>query len=110
MFGPVPPHGIDPAFLGSKLLVRRPQRAVIRNGCGGNRSWVFSTGFGPVSRGRFAKAVAAELRRAGETADFRYDAKESRLVSTGDETHQVNLGNTYREYLDAPKTKASGCR
>ena len=59
----------------------------------------------PVRRQRFARVVAAGLRKAGEPLELCYDPAQFRLVSKGDESLQVNLANTYREYLAAPSAE-----
>ncbi len=59
----------------------------------------------PVRRQKFARLVAAGLRKAGEPLDLRYDPALFRLVSEGDESLQVNLANTYREYIAAPSAE-----
>ena len=56
-------------------------------------------------RQKFARRVAAGLRKAGEPLELRYDPAQFRLVSEGDESLQVNLANTYREYLAAPSAE-----
>lgn len=53
----------------------------------------------PMRRRRFARLVASGLRKAGEPLGLHYDPSQFRLVSRGDESLQVNLANTYREYL-----------
>jgi Protein of unknown function (DUF1444) len=58
--------------------------------------------FGPLRRRKFARLIAAELRKAGEPLKFRYDAEEFRLVTEGEQSFQVNLSNTYHEYLATP--------
>ncbi len=62
---------------------------------------VFDRFITPVLRKRFARLVASELRRAGEPLKLRYDPAAFRLVSEGEESLQVNLANTYREYVSA---------
>ncbi len=59
----------------------------------------------PMRRQKFARRVAAGLRKAGEPLELRYDPAQFRLVSEGDESLQVNLANTYREYLAAPSAE-----
>lgn len=59
----------------------------------------------PVRRQKFARLVSAGLRKAGEPLELRYDPAQFRLVSEGDESLQVNLANTYREYLAAPSAE-----
>ncbi len=59
----------------------------------------------PVRRQKFARLVAAGLRKVGEPLELRYDPALFRLVSKGDESLQVNLANTYREYLAAPSAE-----
>jgi len=59
----------------------------------------------PLRRQQFARLVAAGLRKAGEPLELRYDPAQFRLVSEGDESLQVNLANTYREYLAAPSAE-----
>ena len=56
----------------------------------------------PMPRQRFARLVASGLRKAGEPIALRYDPAQFRLVSEGDGSLQVNLANTYNEYLLAP--------
>ena len=60
----------------------------------------------PMRRQKFARLVVAGLRKAGEPLKLRYDPAQFRLVSEGDESLQVNLANTYREYLAAPSDRA----
>ena len=55
----------------------------------------------PMRRQKFARLVAAGLRKAGEPLELRYDPAQFRLVSEGDESLQVDLANTYREYIAA---------
>ncbi|MGC8639691.1 MAG: hypothetical protein ACP5XB_07400 [Isosphaeraceae bacterium] len=57
----------------------------------------------PMRRRKFARRIAAELRRAGEPLEFRYDAQGFRLVAEGEQGFQVNLANTYHEYLATPR-------
>ena len=59
----------------------------------------------PMRRQKFARLVAAGLRKAGEPLELRYDPAQFRLVSEGDESLQVNLANTYREYIAAPSAE-----
>jgi len=59
----------------------------------------------PIRQQNFARLVAAGLQKAGEPLKLRYDAAQFRLVSEGDESLQVNLTNTYREYMAAPSAE-----
>ncbi|QEH37348.1 hypothetical protein OJF2_59380 [Aquisphaera giovannonii] len=60
---------------------------------------------GSYRRRQFARLITAGLRKAGEPLEFRYDAREFRLVSSGDTGYLINLGNTYREYLAVPRAE-----
>ena len=64
--------------------------------------------FGPLRRRKFARLIAAELRKVGEPLEFRYDPEEFRLIAEGNQGFQVNLANTYHEYLATPHGQRKG--
>lgn len=59
--------------------------------------------FGPPSEARFARRLADAIRRAGETNPVQFDAREFRLVSAGESSNIMNLGNLYGEYRSASR-------
>lgn len=59
--------------------------------------------FGPPSEARFARRLVDAIRQAGETNPIHFDAREFRLVTEGESTNVMNLGNLYGEYRAAPR-------
>jgi hypothetical protein len=51
---------------------------------------------------QFAQLLADELHRLGQSAPFQFDPKTFSLVRPGPRPQLANLGNAYREYVNAP--------
>src|SRR5262249_20837874 len=66
---------------------------------------LFSKFFGPPDKNKFAGLLLDAIKKAGETADIRYDAEGFRLVVEGQEKRSVNLANLYQEYCAADSAK-----
>lgn len=60
---------------------------------------------GVPSQDQFAKAMLAELRRAGDTRDLQYQKEHFRLVHKGGE--EINLTNMYQEHCQLPRRERS---
>lgn len=60
---------------------------------------------GRPSQDQFAKAVLAELRRAGDTRDLQYEKEHFRLVNKGG--GEMNLTNMYQEHCQLPRRERS---
>ena len=63
--------------------------------------------FAPPTRDKYAAMFMAAMRKAGDTREVKYDAKEFRLIHG--KSGFTNLGNFYAGYCSVPKSDRQKC-